>query len=83
MSTLQERLEEISTAFLAQVPEAMQAVMRRATADLRRSGILERLPSVGGPLPAFELVDTAGRTVRSADLLARGSLVVTCYRGVW
>ena len=34
-------------------------------------------------LPAFELPDTEGSIVRSADLLARGPLVVTFYRGLW
>ena len=33
--------------------------------------------------PAFALPNAAGETVRSADLLAKGPLVLTIFRGVW
>ncbi len=83
MSTLNQRLTRIRESFAAQAPEAARAIMSRATADLRASGILSRLAPVGSPLPAFELSDSTGARVRSSELLARGPLVVTVYRGVW
>ena len=46
-------------------------------------GIADRILKAGETAPAFELVDTTGQSVRSADLLARGPLVVTFYRGFW
>jgi hypothetical protein len=83
MSTLQERLDRIREGFLQQAPESVVSVMSRATADLRASGITSRIPAVGDPLPAFELPDTEGRPMRSADLIAEGPLVLTVYRGLW
>ena len=83
MSTLQERLERLKASFAEKAPQQALAVMTRAVDDLRSSGILDRLPDVGSPLPAFELQDTDGTTVRSAELLAKGPLVVTFYRGTW
>ena len=83
MSTLAEKLDRIREDFESQVPAEALAVMHRATDDLRSSGILDRIPKVGDALPAFELPDTDGNLVRSADLLAKGPLVVTFYRGVW
>ena len=83
MSTLKQRLDRIREDFEKQAPEAAKAIMRRATADLRASGILDRIPKPGNALPAFELPDTVGRPVSSADLLGRGSLVLTFYRGAW
>ena len=83
MSTLKERLDRIREGFAAQAPEGAKAIMRRATEDLRASGIMERLPTPGSSLPAFELEDTEGDTVRSADLLSRGPLIATFYRGLW
>ena len=57
--------------------------MGNATQALRDSGILDGIPMVGSNLPAFELPDTEGQLVRSEDLLAKGPLVLTIYRGVW
>lgn len=83
MSTLQERLDRIRTGFLEKAPEAAKTVMHRATEDLRTSGIVDRLPAAGDALPPFELTDSGGNTVRSADLLSRGPLIATFYRGLW
>ena len=83
MSTLQQRLERLKASFAAKAPQEAQTIMARAVDDLRASGILDRLPAVGSQLPAFELADTDGATVRSSELLAQGPLVVTFYRGVW
>jgi hypothetical protein len=83
MSTLQERLDRIRAGFAEKAPEAAQAVMHRATEDLRASGILTHIPGPGDALPAFELPDSDGDPVRSAELLAEGPLVLTVYRGVW
>ena len=83
MSTLAERLDRIRTGFAEKAPAEALAIMSRATAALRATGILERIPAVGSTLPAFELTDTQGAVVRSADLLERGPLVATFYRGLW
>ena len=83
MSTLQEQLDRIREGFEAKAPAEALSIMHRATADLGASGIMERLPQVGSPLPAFALLDTQGARVRSADLLAKGPLVATFYRGRW
>ena len=57
--------------------------MHRATDDLRHSGILDRIVQVGSPAPAFELANHDGRRVASAELLARGPIVVSFFRGSW
>ncbi len=83
MSTLKEALDRIREGFAAKAPESAKTIMSRATNDLRASGILDRIPKVGDMLTPFELLDTEGESVRSEDLLAKGPLVVTVYRGVW
>ncbi len=57
--------------------------MNRATDELRASGIMERALNVGGKLPGFSLPNANGEIVNSADLLKKGSLAVSFYRGVW
>jgi hypothetical protein len=83
MSTLQERLDRIRTAFVAQASEEALTIMARATEDLRTSGILEGIPLTGAELPPFALSDTEGNTLRSEELLGQGPLIVSFYRGHW
>ena len=83
MGSLQDRLDRIRAGFTAKAPGEVKAVMQRATDDLRKSGILDGLPKVGDPLPELRLRDTEGRSVKSAELLGRGPLVLSFYRGVW
>jgi hypothetical protein len=83
MSTLQERLDRIKAGFLGQVPDEVKTVMANAEEEIRGSGIMDRVARAGSRLPAFELADTDGTMVNSADLLARGALVLTVYRGAW
>lgn len=83
MRTLQARLDSIKAGFAKKAPPEAKAVMARATQDLRDSGILDRLPGPGEALPAFELRDTQGELVRSADLVGPGHLVISFYRGKW
>jgi len=81
--TLQERLDAYKTEFERKTPPEKLAIMHRATDDLRRSGILNRVIKVGSPIPEFVLPNIRGEKISSADLHSRGPLVVTFYRGVW
>ena len=83
MSGLQDRLDRIKAGFLDQVPDQVKAVMAGAEGELRSTGIMSRLPGPGSRLESFELVDTDGIAWNSGDLLARGPLVLTVYRGAW
>lgn len=83
MKTLQERLDRIHTDFDESVPPEVTATMTRATDELRASGILSRIPRAGSALIPFELSDTKGEPLRSAELLQRGPLVLGFYRGLW
>jgi len=50
---------------------------------LRDSGIMDGVIAVGDPLPPFALQNADGIEVRSADLLAKGAVVMTVFRGHW
>ena len=81
---LQDRLDAFKTDFETnKAPPSVVAIMHKATADLAASGQADRALKAGAAAPAFELPDAHGKPVRSADLLARGPLVITFYRGVW
>ncbi len=81
--SLAEKLEATRAASAARIPPERAAIMERATNDLRKSGILDRIVAVGNPAPAFELANHDGRRVASADLLAGGPLMLSFFRGSW
>jgi hypothetical protein len=65
------------------IPSDALAIMHRATEELRRSGILDRVPKVGDRAPDFALESARGEVVRSETLLSKGPVVVDFYRGRW
>ncbi len=82
--SLQDKLDAFRADFEGnRAPPQVVAVMHKATADLIASGQAERALKAGAKAPEFALPDAHGATVRSADLLKKGPLVLTFYRGVW
>ncbi|WP_042882838.1 peroxiredoxin-like family protein [Cupriavidus necator] len=86
--SLQDKLDAFRADFKAgkppfRVPPEVHPIMERATAELIASGQAARAVKAGDQAPEFRLLDQDGNTMSSADLLARGPLVVTFYRGVW
>ena len=67
---LAEQLETIRQGVDNRVPPDKRAIMHRATADLRASGIMDHVIKVGDTLPAFTLKNAFGQEVRSEDLLS-------------
>lgn len=86
--SLQAKLDAFKADFEAgkppyNVPHSVIEVMHRATAELIASGAADKALKAGDKAPAFTLNDPEGNPVSSADLLAKGPLVVSFYRGVW
>jgi hypothetical protein len=85
---LQDRLDAFKADFVAgklgfkPTPERL-AAMARATKELIESGQAQRAVKAGDLAPEFSLKDPEGNLVSSRELLAKGPLVVSFYRGVW
>src|SRR5258708_22643924 len=65
------------------VPLSVIETMHRATAELIASGVAQRAKKAGEVAPSFSLTDPEGNIVSSGELLKKGPLVVSFYRGVW
>jgi len=86
--SLQDKLDAFKADFKAgkppyNAPPEIHPIMERATAELIASGQASRAIKAGDRAPQFALKDQDGKDVSSAELLARGPLVVSFYRGVW
>jgi peroxiredoxin len=86
--TLPERLAAFRANFEAggppyHAPAWVHEPMHRATDELIASGAAARALKAGARAPEFTLRDAHDREIASRELLAKGPLVVTFYRGVW
>jgi peroxiredoxin len=86
--SLQAKLDTFKADFEAgkppyNVPRSVIETMHRATAELIASGAANRAKKVGDKAPGFSLKDPEGNIVSSAELLKKGPLIVSFYRGVW
>jgi len=80
---LQEKLDAYKKDFLTKVPPDALSIMQQATSDLNKSGLLAKAIKVGDLAPNFELQNTDGDAVALGDLLDKGPLVLSFYRGRW
>jgi peroxiredoxin len=86
--SLQARLDAFKADFKGGkapyfAPPEIHPVMERATAELVASGQAARALKAGDVAPEFTLNAPDGNPVSSVDLLKRGPLVISFYRGVW
>jgi peroxiredoxin len=79
MRSLKKRLEAKRVAMPADVHLAYAAMVT----ELGRAGVIENVLRVGDRFPDFLLPNAEGDLVALDDLLARGALVVTFFRGAW
>ena len=86
--SLQARLDAFKVDFRGgkppfNAPPEIHPIMERATGELVASGAADRVLKVGDRAPSFTLNNPDGKPVSSRDLLAKGPLVISFYRGVW
>ena len=81
--SLQEQLDTFAAQARATLPSGWQAVLDRATENACGAGLVAASLKVGDRVPEFALPNARGQIVRSEDLLSKGHLVVSFYRGGW
>jgi len=81
--SLQEKLNAHKAKSAGNRPPEIREALERGTAELRASGIMERVLKPGARAPQFTLPNQNGVMVSLMDLLRRGPLVLSFYRGHW
>ena len=81
--SLREIFAERKELIAKYVPAEAQAIHARVITELKQKGIGEGTLRMAAKAPAFELKDHNGKLISSADLLARGQLVICFFRGRW
>ena len=81
--SLQDKIDAAKAASAEKIPPEILKVMKGSIEALTQSGMAQRALKTGDTAPSFELEDVSGTTVRSADILEKGPMVLTFYRGAW
>ncbi|WP_086930899.1 peroxiredoxin-like family protein [Agarilytica rhodophyticola] len=81
--SLQEQLDAFKEQFKKQAPEGAIEAFARSSQELADSGQVEKSLKVGDKAPRAVLLDPNGDEVTLEELLAKGPVVLTFYRGVW
>jgi peroxiredoxin len=81
--SLREQFAERKLLIGQYVPGETQAVHARVVSLLKQSGLERGNLGVGAAAPSFELCDQNEKWISSAELLAKGKLVICFFRGRW
>ena len=82
-TTLSQQLDEFLAGWKQRVPPERQAAMERHIAHLAETAVGKNAKQAGDQAPDIVLPDATGRSFAVADLLAKGPVIVTFYRGGW
>ena len=81
--SLAEDLAKLTEASKSHIPADQYEVMIRATDNLAKSGIIESALKEGDIAPEFVLPNALGADVSLSELLKKGPVVLSFYRGGW
>jgi hypothetical protein len=80
---LQDKLTAMKQESLATKPPEIVGPLLEETKKLVLSGIADNAIKVGETLPEFRLSDEKGKAFSSREILAKGPLALSVYRGIW
>ncbi len=81
--SLQQKLDAQKKATETSAPKEALDIMHRATENLAKSGIMDRIVKKGDKAPDFMLNDVNGNAVNLKERLSGGPVVLGFYRGRW
>jgi peroxiredoxin len=81
--TLQQQLEAFAANFAQTMPPDIVQALQKSIDEVRDLGLVECALGVGDRAPDFTLPNAQGRQVTLAELLAKGPIILSFYRGGW
>jgi len=81
--SLTEQLSGVLQHFNANAPEDAKQPIIDSRAEITRSFDAKSTVQVGDAVPDFHLLNAVGKEMGRTELLAKGPLLITFYRGEW
>ena len=83
IATLKSDLDSKRTEWEAKASDEIQTIYNDGVLAVRQSGIVENAVQVGDSAPNFRLYNATGQSVQLSEVIAKGPVVLTWYRGGW
>lgn len=80
---LTEQINDLKQQLGRDIPHETLKEIGQFVQGLVQTGIEKTSCQAGDKIPGFELPNVSGRIVSSVDILAKGPMVLSFYRGVW
>ena len=81
--SLKQDLDNLKEQSGKSIPQETLNIMSADTERLKRSGIIDHSLKAGDKVPFFSLPNVKGELISSTDLLTKGPIVLSFYRGGW
>ncbi len=81
--SLTQDLANLKREMNEKLPPIGRTLFEKLIQDLKDQQLAEKALKEGDQIPSFSLPDGSGRLVSSGELLVRGPLVISFYRGSW
>jgi hypothetical protein len=81
--SLNEQLNDLKQQLGQEIPQAVLEEIGQFLQGLAQSGIVNSSCQAGDKVPSFTLPNVAGEMISSEDILAKGPMVLSFYRGIW
>lgn len=81
--SLQSILDARKAQWAEKAPESTKKAYDEGITDVIQKGVLAQAKQLGDQAPDFSLPNATGKSVRLADLLQKGPVILTWYRGGW
>ncbi|PTB62290.1 AhpC-TSA-domain-containing protein [Trichoderma citrinoviride] len=83
MATLAAQLDNLADGVKQNAPAPIAATIGESIANLKKTFDHSAVIKPGTPLPSFKLPNALGKDITSEELLAKGPILITFYRGDW
>ena len=80
---LTEQLNDLKQQLGREIPREILVEIGQFVKGLVQSGIEKTSCGAGDRMPSFTLPNVSGEMIFSGDILAKGPMVLSFYRGVW
>jgi len=80
---LTEQLNDLKQQLGRNIPRETLEEIGQFVQGLVQSGIEKTSCQAGDKMPSFMLPSVSGKMLSSGDILAKGPMVLSFYRGVW
>ena len=80
---LTEQLNDLKQQLGREIPRDILVEIGQFVQGLVQSGIAKTSCQAGDKVPSFILPNVSGKMVAAEDILAKGPMVLSFYRGAW